>query len=372
MFLPFRQVALVFALGASLIALPLESACAAEAAGKKAVLVPIKAGSTAAKARTAQTKNVKSKQASVKKVSIKTAAKNTRQAAAKKPKPKQKARRVVRRTGPSQATLAGLRQTDDPLQLGSSVAYAMDQDTGEELVVKNADVELPIASVTKLMTALVIAESDVDLDEKVRITREDYVRSTAHSKLISGMRLTRESLLKAALMSSDNRAAAALARTYPGGRKAFVAKMNERAAAIGMTNSFFADPTGLDNRNHSTARDLGKLVAAVYQHQEIRDASTTSMARISTGRRPVNLATTNRLIGDPSWRIGIQKTGFTTAAGRCMVVQSDVGERRLVMVVLDSPNNAQRADDMRTMRAYVQSESDFSRDFEHVAPYEIF
>lgn len=349
MFLPFRQVALVFALGASLIALPLESACAAEAAGKKAVLVPIKAGSTAAKARTAQTKNVKSKQASVKKVSIKTAAKNTRQAAAKKPKPKQKARRVVRRTGPSQATLAGLRQTDDPLQLGSSVAYAMDQDTGEELVVKNADVELPIASVTKLMTALVIAESDVDLDEKVRITREDYVRSTAHSKLISGMRLTRESLLKAALMSSDN-----------------------RAAAIGMTNSFFADPTGLDNRNHSTARDLGKLVAAVYQHQEIRDASTTSMARISTGRRQVNLATTNRLIGDPSWRIGIQKTGFTTAAGRCMVVQSDVGERRLVMVVLDSPNNAQRADDMRTMRAYVQSESDFSRDFEHVAPYEIF
>lgn len=308
----------------------------------------------------------------MKKVSIKTAAKNTRQAAAKKPKPKQKARRVVRRTGPSQATLAGLRQTDDPLQLGSSVAYAMDQDTGEELVVKNADVELPIASVTKLMTALVIAESDVDLDEKVRITREDYVRSTAHSKLISGMRLTRESLLKAALMSSDNRAAAALARTYPGGRKAFVAKMNERAAAIGMTNSFFADPTGLDNRNHSTARDLGKLVAAVYLHQEIRDASTTSMARISTGRRQVNLATTNRLIGDPSWRIGIQKTGFTTAAGRCMVVQSDVGERRLVMVVLDSPNNAQRADDMRTMRAYVQSESDFSRDFEHVAPYEIF
>ena len=181
MFLSFRQVALVAALGASLIALPLEGACAAEAAGKKAVLVPIKAESTAAKARTAQTKTVKSKQSSVKKVSIKTTAKNTRQAAAKKPKTKQKARRVVRRTAPSQATLAGLRQTEDPLQLGSSVAYAMDQDTGEELVVKNADVELPIASVTKLMTALVIAESDVDLDEKVRITREDYVRSTARS-----------------------------------------------------------------------------------------------------------------------------------------------------------------------------------------------
>ena len=212
----------------------------------------------------------------------------------------------------------------------------MDQDTGEELVVKNADVELPIASVTKLMTALVIAESDVDLDEKVRITREDYVRSTAHSKLISGMRLTRESLLKAALMSSDNRAAAALARTYPGGRKAFVAKMNERAAAIGMTNSFL-----LIRRGWITAITPRHVIWAnwLQRSTSIRNSgcATTSMARDQHGRRQVNLATTNRLIGDPSWRIGIQKTGFTTAAGRCMVVQSDVGERRLVMVVLDSP-----------------------------------
>lgn len=282
--------------------------------------------------------------------------------------------RRVRRAGmtPSQATLAGLRKTEDPLHLGSSVAYVLDQDTGEELFAKNAGVQLPIASVTKLMTALVIAESGLSLREKIRITREDYVRSTASSKMRVGMVLTREALLKAALMSSDNRAASALARTYPGGRRAFVTKMNEQAEKLGMADSFFADPTGLDNRNHSTARDLGRLVTAVHQHKILRDSSTPAFASISTGRRMVNLATTNRLIGDPTWKIGVQKTGFTTAAGRCMVVQSDVGERHLVMVVLDSPDNARRAADMRTMRAYVASEEAFSKDFEKIQPYAIF
>lgn len=287
---------------------------------------------------------------------------------------KKKPVRRVRRAGmsPSQATLAGLRKTEDPLHLGSSVAYVLDQDTGEELFAKNAGVPLPIASVTKLMTALVIAESGLPLREKVRITREDYVRSTASSKMRSGMVLTREALLKAALMSSDNRAASALARSYPGGRRAFIAKMNEQAEKLGMADSFFADPTGLDNRNHSTARDLGRLVSAVHQHKILRDSSTPAFASISTGRRMVNLSTTNRLIGDPTWKIGVQKTGFTTAAGRCMVVQSDVGDRHLVMVVLDSPDNARRAADMRTMRAYVAAEDAFTKDFEKIQPYAIF
>lgn len=290
-------------------------------------------------------------------------------------KASKKSRRTsTRRTGasPSQATLAGLRSTEDPLDLGSSVAYVLDQDTGEELVVKNADVPLPIASVTKLMTALVIAESDLSLKEKVRITREDYVRSNAVSKLKSGMTMTREALLKAALISSDNRAAHALARTYPGGKRAFVRLMNEKAAELGMRDSFFADPTGLDNRNHSTARDLGRLVSAVSVHNSIRTASTAPAARVRAGRYVLNFRTTNRLIGDPSWKIGVQKTGFTTAAGRCMVVQSDVGERRLVMVLLDSPNNARRADDMRTMRAFVEAEENFNRSFERAVPYELF
>lgn len=362
--LPKTLKTLVWFLSAALIAAGFSGeALAAGAAAKPAAVKPAK------KTAPVRLRPVKAAPAKAVKTSLRKPvqkAQNGRKAA---PKPRARNRAGL---SPSQATLAGLRKTEDPLLLGSSVAYAIDQDTGEELVVKNADVQLPIASVTKLMTALVIAESDLNLSEKVRITREDYVRSTASSKMRVGMRLTREALLKAALMSSDNRAAAALARSYPGGRKAFVAKMNERAAAIGMTDSFFADPTGLDNRNHSTARDLGRLVAAVYEHQEIRDASTRPFASISTGKRMVNLSTTNRLIGDPSWKIGIQKTGFTTAAGRCMVVQSDIGERRLVMVVLDSPNNARRADDMRTMRAFVASEGNFTRDFAQVAPFEIF
>lgn len=350
--------AMQFALGGAAPVLAAQTPPAKTVQAKKAVKTAVKKTSTA-------------------KVSAKRAAAKTPQKAraVKTSLQKKSVRRVKqRRAGmsPSQATLAGLRKTEDPLMLGSSVAYAVDQDTGEELVVKNADVPLPIASVTKLMTALVIAESELPLNEKLRVTREDYVRSTASSKLRSGMRVTRGALLQAALMSSDNRAAHALARTYPGGKRALVARMNERARELGMSDSAFTDPTGLDNGNHSTARDLSRLVAAVYEHQEIRRASTQPFATITAGKRRVNLSTTNRLIGDPSWRIGIQKTGFTTAAGRCMVVQSDVGERRLVMVVLDSPNNAQRANDMRTMRAYVEGEAEFRRGFEETIPYEIF
>lgn len=331
--------------------------------------------------QTTQTAQNSTKTAGAKKASAKTAAKkatakktSAKKTSAKKTKRNVKRTSLRRRTGaaPSQATLAGLRKTEDPLALGSSVAYVIDQDTGEELVVKNADIPLPIASVTKLMTALVIAESDLPLDGKVRITREDYVRSNATSKLRNGMTMTREALLKAALVSSDNRAAHALTRTYPGGKKAFVRAMNEKAEALGMTSSFFADPTGLDNRNHSSARDLGKLVSAVYEYQTIRTASTLPSARVRAGRQVLDFRTTNRLIGDPSWKIGIQKTGFTTAAGRCMVVQSEVGERRLVMVVLDSPDNSQRALDMRTMRTFVEAEESFKRDFSDAVPYELF
>lgn len=222
------------------------------------------------------------------------------------------------------------------------------------------------------MTALVIAESGLKMDERIRITREDYVRSNARSKLRSGMRMTRGAVLKAALMSSDNRAATALARTYPGGRKAFVRKMNETAARLGMTDSVFADPSGLDNRNHATARDLAKLVAEAHKHEVIRDSSTMQFSSIRAGRQQLKLVTTNRLIGNPDWNIGVQKTGFTTAAGRCMVVQSEFADRRVVMVLLDSPNSAQRAADMQTMRTFVENEDRINEQFGSVRPYEVF
>ena len=331
---------------------------------------------TKATSQTVQKKAV-AKKAVAKKLAVrKTAAKKTTAKTAKKrvvqKKTVRKTRRVVRRTGPSQATLAGLRKTPDPLALSSSVAYIVDENTGEELFNKNAGVELPIASVTKLMTAVVLAEAKLPMQEKIRITRADYVRSFAHSNLRNGMVMTREAVLKAALMSSDNRAAHALARTYPGGMSVFVRKMNEKARELGMTDSTFADPTGLDNRNHSTARDLAKLVSAAHEYPEIRMASTLPAARLRAGRSVINLHTTNRLIGDPTWNIGVQKTGFTTAAGRCMVLQSQVGERNVVMVVLDSPNSAQRATDMRIMRNYVATQDKFNRAFTEATPYELF
>ena len=304
------------------------------------------------------------------KKSVKPAAKKT---AAKKGRAvRTKAKRRVVQRGPSQAALAGLNKTQDWLALGSSVAYAVDQDTGEALYEKNADVSLPIASITKLMTALVIAESDLKMNEKIRITREDYVRCRASSKLRSGMVLTRKALLQMALMSSDHRAAHALARSYPGGKKAFVAKMNETAERIGMEDAFFADPTGLDNRNRATARDIGLLATVAHRYEAIRSLSTAPVARVQAGKRTLTMQTTNRLIGDPDWQIGIQKTGFTTAAGRCMVVQTETAGRRIVFVVLDSPNNNQRALDMKTMKSYVEAESRFTNRFDQVVPYAIF
>lgn len=355
--------------GAPLLgAAPAHAAAVTAKADQKA-----KPKATPSKAKKTSTQKSTAKKAVSSKTAKSSAKKTTAKSTAKATRTKARGRKTLR-TGwrPSDATQAGLRETDYPLSLSSSVAYVLDQDTGEELVLKNADVALPIASVTKLMTALVIAESGLPLDEKIKISREDYVRSNASSKLKSGMVLTRTAVLQAALMSSDNRAAHALARTFPGGKKAFVREMNAKTAELGMTDSVFADPTGLDNRNHSTARDLGKLVNAVYAYSEIRETSTAPVAKLKAGKRWLNMQTTNRLIGDPSWRIGIQKTGFTTAAGRCMVVQSEVGERRLVMVVLDSPDNGRRAEDMKTMRAFVETEPRFNQNFPSVRPYELF
>lgn len=195
------------------------------AAGPSVVVTPVLAATTqkAVKAgvkKTSVRKTVK-KTTSVKRTNSRKTLGRAKHAVKKSSKkPRRQARRRV--TAPSQATLAGLRQTPDLLSLGSSVALAVDQDTGEELFSKNAGVELPIASVTKLMTALVIAESGLQMNERLRISREDYVRSRARSKLRSGMRMTRGAVLKAALMSSDNRAATALARTYPGGRLSLI------------------------------------------------------------------------------------------------------------------------------------------------------
>lgn len=288
-------------------------------------------------------------------------------------KPAKKARVAKKRLrrSLSVASLAGLRETPDPLELSSSVAYMMDEDTGEVYFEKNGNVQLPIASVTKLMTALVIAESELPLKAKLKVTRADYVRSTAESKLRAGMVLTREDALRAALMSSDNRAAHMLARTYPGGVKVFVAKMNETAKELGMTQSVFADPTGLSNNNVSTAHDLALLASRVHEFDVLARVSTAPTALVNAGTAKIRLTTTNRLIGDPRWKVGLQKTGYTRAAGRCMVVQSEFAGHRVVMVVLDSVTSAKRADDMLRMRRWLEEETHFQTQFAKISPYEL-
>ena len=204
---------------------------------------------------------------------------------------------------------------------------------------------------------------------KLKVTRADYVKSTADSKLRSGMVLTREDTLRAALMSSDNRAAHMLARTYPGGVKVFVEKMNETARELGMHDSHFTDPTGLSNENVSTAHDLAILAARVHEYPFLAKASTGAVALINTGASKVSLMTTNRLIGDPRWKVGLQKTGYTRAAGRCMVVQSEFAGHRVVMVVLDSETNGKRANDMLKMRRWLEDEVRFEDQFANVAPF---
>lgn len=276
--------------------------------------------------------------------------------------------RVYRR-GPSAAALAGLRGMQDPLGLSSSAAFMVNSATGEVLFQKNADAQLPIASLTKLMTALVVVEAGLPMDEKLVVSRADYVSSRAASKLRAGMTMTRETTLLAALMSSDNRAAHMLGRTYPGGIDAFVAAMNAKAAALGMTGSQFADPTGLDNNNLSTARDLSRLVEAAERHPVLRQVSTTPKAELAAGRSLLSMHSTNRLVSNPDWDIALQKTGLTTAAGFCMAMQTNIEGEDMVLVVLDSRSGAQRVADMEKMRSWYMEHAGFSRQFQHLSPY---
>ncbi|MFU0842753.1 MAG: Peptidase-S11 domain-containing protein [Burkholderia sp.] len=376
--LRLKTLVIALGLGAFVAASPLSMISEAQArtpaktqVAKKAPLkVSVrKSSARKATARRATAKKASVRRASAKRTSIKTRAKARRAVAAAAA-----GGAAAAAASSSDSSLrAGLYETPDPLRLGSQVAFAIDQDSGEVLVSKNADHEQPIASITKLMTALVIAQSNLDMDEKIRIEREDYfLPSSSFSKLRIGMVLTRGDLLHVALMASDNRAAHALARTYPGGIDEFVRRMNANARRLNMHDTSYADPTGLNNQNHSTARDIVKLVNEAQKYKIIRDCSTTKTAVIPTNRQLLSLHSTNRLVGRPDWDIGLQKTGFTNAAGRCMVVQSEIADRNIVMVVLSSPSSAQRVRDMEAMHTFVENESRVNRQMGDSNPYEMF
>lgn len=252
--------------------------------------------------------------------------------------------------------MAGLHDASDPLDLKSSVALVLDQDTQEVLFSKNDHAVLPIASLTKLMTGLIVSESRVPLDDMVTITSEDVdTEKGSRSRLAVGTQLTRGELMHLALMSSENRAAHALGRTFPGGLDRFVGLMNARATMLGMKDTRYVEPTGLSSANRSSAHDLAALVAAASQDPLLRQLSTSTGYEVAVGNRVVQYNNTNRLVHNPEWQIGLQKTGYISEAGQCLVMQARVAGRKLIMVFLDSSGKFSRIADAERVRRWVES-----------------
>lgn len=251
--------------------------------------------------------------------------------------------------------LAGLRSTHDALSLASNAALVVDQGTGEVLYEKNADASLPIASITKLMTAMVVIEAKQDMNETLTVTEADVdTLKFSHSRLRVGSRLTRNNMLHIALMSSENRAASALGRNYPGGLPAFVEAMNAKAKALGMTHTHYVDSTGLSSGNVSSPRDLSKLVAVASNVPLIREYSTDTRYEVEPGGAPLLYRTSNHLVESPNWDIILQKTGYISEAGRCLVLHARVEGRPVVMVFLDSKGKESRLADASRVRHWLE------------------
>lgn len=251
---------------------------------------------------------------------------------------------------------AGLHQEADSLALRSSVALVVDQDTHEVLLSKNAGAVLPIASITKLMTGVVISEAHLPMDEEIVITADDVdTEKRSSSRLDVGTQLTRRELLHLALMASENRAAHALGRTFPGGMERFVSLMNLKARFLDMKDTRYVEPTGLNSNNQSSAKDLATLVNYASNNPLLSEFSTSTSYEVEVGRRTVQFNNTNRLVKNPTWDIGLQKTGYIVEAGQCLVMQAKVAGRKLIMVFLDSAGKLSRIADAERVRRWVQS-----------------
>jgi len=269
-----------------------------------------------------------------------------------------KARKVSHEVAPrpSFGQLAGLHAVSDELALKSSVAYVIDQDTQEVLLSKNDHAVLPIASITKLMTGLIVSEAKLDLDEPITITQDDVdTEKGSSSRLKVGATLSRGEMLHLALMSSENRAAHALGRTYPGGMSTFVRLMNAKAVQLGMKDTRYVEPTGLSSQNQSSARDLAVLVSTAYNDPLLRDFSTSTGHVVEVGRQTLQYRSTNRLISNPHWDIGLQKTGYISEAGQCLVMQARIAGRKLIMVFLDSAGKLSRVADAERVRRWIEA-----------------
>ncbi len=259
----------------------------------------------------------------------------------------------------SMGTRLGLRSELADLSLNSSAVMVMDQASGEVLLEKNADAALPIASITKVMTAMVVLDAGQPLEESIVIAREDtQLEKYSASRLKVGASFTRAELLHLALMSSENRAANALGRSYPGGLPAFVIAMNDKARALGMTSSTFVEPTGLSSGNVASPRDLAVLVNAAYHVPLIRDYSADRDAVVRVGGRQQQFRNTNALTRDENWDIGLSKTGFIRDAGKCLVMQARLDQRDVIIVMLDAEGSAKRLADAERIRRWLSIERD--------------
>lgn len=247
---------------------------------------------------------------------------------------------------------------DEPsrLALYSASALVLDQSSGQALVEKQPDVVTPIASISKLMTAMVVLDAKLDLQEVISIGDEDVdTLKGTRSRLPVGTTMTRETAMLLALMSSENRAAHALGRHYPGGMAAFVQAMNRKAQALGMYNSRFDEPTGLSSNNVSTAHDLARMVTAAARYPEIRQYSTTAEARVDLNGRLRDFHNTNALVRSDNWEIGVSKTGYISEAGRCLVMQARVADKPVVIVLLDSNGKMTRVGDANRIKRWMES-----------------
>jgi D-alanyl-D-alanine endopeptidase (penicillin-binding protein 7) len=256
----------------------------------------------------------------------------------------------------NELTSTVFKTTSSP-KLRSSIALIYDELGQRPLYSKNADSVAPIASISKLMTAMVVLDAQLPLDEEISISRQDMdmLKGTS-SRMRPGMTLTRGELLKLALMASENRAAAALARTYPGGTEAAVEKMNAKARELGMKDTRFLDPTGLNSGNVSTAQDLVKMVLAAETYDPIHQATTSSSHMVEpAGYRPMMYRNTNPLVKNASWDIGVSKTGYISEAGRCLVMKANINQRPVVIVLLDSWGKSTRVGDANRIKKWMES-----------------
>lgn len=257
------------------------------------------------------------------------------------------------------ALASGKARTPAGPEVRSASALVVDGENGRVLFERDAARVVPIASITKLMTALVVLDGQQPLDEVLTVTKADVWKGKgAFSRLPVGMKATRGDFLKLALMASENRAAHLLGRHYPGGPRAFVKTMNAKARALGMSRTRFADASGLSNANVSTARDLAKLVSAASRDSRIRDYSTLFSHDVRVNKRSsLSYRNTNLLVGKPDWDILIQKTGYTNDAGQCLVMEAMIEERPVVIVLLNSFGTLTRTADARRIRKWMESRS---------------